>query len=187
MYRGGSIYCCEGCNSCQNVVRNAYSVGSTGDYYNNAGDYGSTSPVTIKSRNLDNFNVPRLRQGGSSIAIPLDDPRDYKVDSSWDDSNVPSVEQLLQQPRTPSAPGVMPTVPPTRPRVPTPTLDYSPIDTIPFSPSDEVVVPPVPDPFPADMDMEVPITLEELRRLDPSVQNFEIISIEDAGVKSPAR
>jgi len=191
MYRGGSIYCCEGCKSCQKGIRNAHSVGSTDNYYNNAGNYGSTSPVTVERRSLDNFNTPKIRREGSSIGIPRDDPRErYIDDTRREGGNVPSVEQLLQQPRTPSGSSVMPTVPPaTRPRVPTPNLDYSPIDTIPFSPSDEVVFPP--DPFPTDVevdvDMGVPITLEELRRLDPSVQKFEILSIEDAGMESPVR
>jgi len=163
-------------------------VGSTSNYYNNAGNYGSTSPVTLERRNLDNFNVPKIRRGGNSIGIPQNDPGEgYNGEPRWDNSDVPSVDQLLQQPRTPSVPGVMPTVPPTRPRVPAPTLDSSPIDTIPFSPSDEVGVPPVPDPFSTEVDMEVPITLEELRRLDPSVQDFQILSIEDAGVEASVR
>jgi len=186
MYRGGSIYCCEGCKSCQTGIRSAHSAGSTGDYYNNAGNYGFTSPVTLERRSLDNFNVPKVKRGGGSIGIPQDDPGErYSDDPIWEGSKVPTLEQLLQQPRTPDVPGVMPTVPPPRPRVPAPNLDRSPIDTIPFSPSDEVVVPP--DPFSTELDMEVPITLEELRRLDPSVQNFEILSIEDAGVESPVR
>ena len=184
MYRGGSIYSCEGCRSCQTNIRNANSRDCIGDYYNNAGNYGSTSPVTIQQRFLDSFNTPKLKQGENSVAIPQDDPgEEYRVDSRWNDGDVPSVEEILQQPRKPGAPGVMPTVPPTtRPRVPVPTLEP---DTIPFTPSDGVVVPH--DPFPTDVNVEVPITLEELRRLDPSVQKFEIISIEDAGVESSMR
>ena len=186
MYRGGSIYCCEGCQTCQTSIGNAYSVGGTGDYYNNVGNYGSTSPVTLERRDLDSFNTPKLRRGGNSIAIPLDDPGErYNDDPRWDDNKVPSVDQLLQQPRIPGVPRVMPTDPPPRPRVPVPTMDSSPIETIPFSPDDEVVVPP--DPFSAEVDVEVPITLEELRRLDPSVQDFQIISIEDASMGASVR
>jgi len=182
LYRGGSIYTCEGCRSCQTNIRNAYSTGYTGDYYTNAGNYGYTAPVTIQRRNLDGFSAPRPRQGGGSVAIPLDDPgAGYGVDSTWDDGNMHTLEQLLQQQqRTPDA---MPIDPPPRPRNPVPTLDP---DTIPFTPSDGVVVPPN-DPFPTDVEIEVPITLEELRRLDPSVQEFEIISIEDSGMESPVR
>jgi hypothetical protein len=162
-------------------------MGYTGDYYNNAGNYGYTSPVTLKRRNLDSFDAPRQRYGGDSVAIPQDDPGERYNEPRWYDSTVPSVEQLLQQPRTPSEPGVMPTVPPTtKPRVPAPTLDSSPIDTIPFTPSDGVAVPQT-EPCPMGGDMEVPITLEELRRIDPSVQKVEILSIEDAGVASPVR
>ena len=182
MYRGGSIYTCEGCRSCQTNIRNANSVGYTGDYYNNAGNYGYTAPVTTQQRNLDGFNAPKPRQGGGSVAIPLDDPgAGYGVDSSWNDGKTPTAEQLLQQQqRTPDG---LQIAPPPKTRVPAPTLEP---DTIPFTPSDGVVVP-LDDPFPVNVNTEVPITLEELRRLDPSVQNFEILSIEDAGMESPVR
>jgi hypothetical protein len=68
-------------------------------------------------------------------------------------------------------------MPPTKPKVVIPSFDDPSIETVPFSPSDEVL-PPNPFPMPAESDQ--PITLEELHRLDPSVRDIQIISIEDA-------
>jgi len=57
--------------------------------------------------------------------------------------------------------------------------DDSTIESTPFSPSDAITPPPQPGVLPMKTD-ELPITLEELQRLDPTVRDVQIISIEDA-------
>jgi hypothetical protein len=83
-------------------------------------------------------------------------------------------------------PDSLPIIPPTRPRVVPPASNDTPTETIPFSPSDETVVPSTASPMTKHTPVPTPpglqITLEELRRLDPSVHDLQIISIEDASV-----
>jgi hypothetical protein len=86
----------------------------------------------------------------------------------------------------------MPIMPPGRPRVVPPASSEPSGDAIPFAPGDEAIIPPstMPtnlDALPTTLDTDTPITLEELRRLDPSIQDLQIISIEDAGVGTPIR
>jgi hypothetical protein len=163
-----------------------YYGGNTGDLYNNAGNYGVTTPISTVRRNPDGFAIPPKT---GPVRIPSDDPWEERIREPWKgDKGVPSVEELISSPRgTLTNPNPLPLVPPpVRPRVtPLPSGDPS-IETIPFSPSDEVVVPP-PATFPVIQDADPPITLEELRRLDPSVKDLQIISIEDAGVDTVMR
>jgi hypothetical protein len=101
------------------------------------------------------------------------------------DTSLPSVQELLDRPRG-MTPNSTPLVPPVRHKVAPPSLRDTPSEsTIPFSPSDGVVLPQ--DPFPTNTETDPPITIEELRRLDPSVRDIQIISIEDAAVGTAVR
>ena len=101
------------------------------------------------------------------VVIPKRDP--------LGDGTIPTVKELLEQ-RRETSPNSTP-MPLEKPRVVPPSSDDPFIETRPFSPNDEVVVPP--STVPTVIDTDLPITLEELRRLDPSVQDVQIISIED--------
>ena len=156
-----------------------------GDFFMNAGDFGTTSPVVAARRDGGVF--------GASPDIITAPPRPLDPDIFTPGGNVPGIQQLIDQQR--NLPGT-PIIPPAIPRVAPLPFDNTPSDTIPFSPSD--AIPPLPNstvpslpnggfqplqsPFPTLMDTEPPITLEELQRLDPSVHDFQIISIEDAAV-----
>lgn len=184
LYRAGSIFGGHDCNACPTVIGDAYYVGGTGDFYFNAGNYGMTSPVSTIRHNPDNFETRPRRD---PIAIPLFEPGTGGMITeprrSDTDSILPDVQELLNQPRGTTS-GPLPLVPPVRQKVAPPSLEDTSTETIPFSPNDEVDVPP--DPFPSTTDTDLPITLEELRRLDPSVRDLQIISIEDA-VSAAAR
>jgi hypothetical protein len=180
LYRAGSIFGNGGCDTCQTAFMDTDYVGDMGDLYHNAGSYGVTSPISTVRRTPDGFAIPPKP---GVVSIPSDDPRRETITEPRN-RDVPSVQELRDMPRGGlSTPNPLPlTPPPVRPRVtlpPSGTPDPS-IETIPFSPSDEVVVPP--ETFPIIKDTDPPITLEELRRLDPSVKDIQIISIEDAGV-----
>jgi len=208
-YRAGSVLSSDWNDACQMVIANACSVGSTSDIFSNAGNYGTTTPISFASPVPGTFAPPvplKVEQetiDQRTIGVPqhepteqfLPEPRRNGIGSGI--STVPSVEQLLQQPRG-TMPDAMPVIPPTRQRVVPPApADDTPIETIPFSPSDESIVPPNPNPHspnPSRLNSTSPhpapgqeITLEELRRLDPSIHDLEIISIEDASVATPVR
>jgi hypothetical protein len=207
-YRAGSVLSGDRSDTCQMVVGNAYCVGSTGDVFSNAGNYGMTTPVSFVPPGPGTFetpNLPRVDQqtiDQRMIGVPQHEPTEQILIEPRRNGTgaVPSVEQLLQQPRgtmpnmLPNVlPDTLPITPPTRPRVVPPALDDTPIETIPFSPSDESSAPSRPNPprlNPTSTHATPPglqITLDELRRLDPSVHDLEIISIEDASVGTTIR
>lgn len=163
MYRAGSILSGDG--DCPVDV--AY--GGSGNLYSNAGNYGVTSPISPLRRSPSTTETrPRPVQSPEWEA-PIFEPN----------GSVPDLDDLIKQPRN-TSPMPTPLMPPSRPRVTPPIFDDTSDDSIPFSPSDA----PVPlSGFPIIMDSDdPPITLEELRRLDPSVRDVQIISIEDAAV-----
>jgi hypothetical protein len=180
------------------VIGNAYYVGSTGDLYSNAGNYGMTTPVSLVSHSpshspstFESQAPPRVDQ--RTIGVPQEAPVERIIPEPRRNgiSTVPSVEQLLQQPRG-TMPNSRPVSPPERPRVVPPAFEDTPIESVPFSPSDETSVPKstIPttmNPKTTHTEPGLQITLEELRRLDPSVHDVQIISIEDAGVGTPVR
>ena len=185
MYRAGSILSGEE----GMVIGNACYVGSTGDVYHNAGNYGFTAPATIvrpHPSTLDTYPVPEP----SLIGIPEQPPKDDEtiVRPRQPIEGVPTIEDLLNRQRGTSSDAI-PVIPPPKPRVvppiSAPSSDDPSMEVIPLSESDEVELPTTI--FPVIKDVDSPITLEELRRLDPSVQDVQIISIEDAAVNSTTR
>ena len=188
MYRAGSIS--GGWCGTHQVVRGAVYERDYGDYYSNAGNYGVTTPVSM---------VPHTP--------PHTDTLDYQPDithPNWISkppqlhneggilppvfnglNGVPNIEELIDR-QLNTIPFPTPITPPIRPR--TPPSETMPSDVIPFSPSDaqpidgtpteEKITPPRTLPTIMETDGP-PITLEELRRLDPSIQDVQIISIED--------
>jgi hypothetical protein len=177
MYRAGSIL--SGGWDDTTVFEDALYEGTVGDFYCNAGNYGVTTPISTMRRVPSSSTIEtRPGQSPSPIAIPQQNPEDrIMIEPRIRESNgsLPTVDELLNQPR-----GTMPipVTPPTRQRMTPPSFDDTHIESIPFSPSDEITVPP--SPFPTIMETDPPITLEELRRLDPSIHDVQIISIEDA-------
>ena len=141
------------------------------DIYNNAGNYGMTTPIASAIIPADPATTQRHRD--LRIAIPPQDIDDWNWGTE-PGNRIPSVRELLDRPRR-AAPMPMPIIPPGR----SPYFDDKEDgETIhPFTPSDGVV--PLPNTFPATP-IDSPITLEELRRLDPTVSDVQIISIEDA-------
>jgi len=183
MYRAGSIS-----GGTYHVVRGTHYGKEFVDYYDNAGNYGVTTPVTMAPYvpRTDTFeNQPNTER--TPIGMPLQNPseEDFFPTRLNGTGNVTPVEDLLN-PQRGTTPMQMPTMPQMRPRT-SPPEDTS-IDTIPFSPSDAIPTDSVPSDklsppstFPKTIETDdLPITLEELRRLDPSIQDVEIISIEDA-------
>ena len=198
-YRAGSVLGGDRHDTCQTVIGNAYNAGNTGDLFSNAGNYGLTTPVTFMSTSPSTFETPvpsRVEQqtpDQRTIGVPQHDPIQQIIIEPRRNgtSTVPSVEQLLQQPRG-TMPDALPITPPTKPRVVPPTSDDTLIETIPFSPSDVPIVPPSSKPTGTNPTSThtapgLQITLEELRRLDPSIHDLEIISIEDASVGTSIR
>ena len=192
-YRAGSIFSGEDFGQFHLV----------GDVYNNAGNFGTTTPVKIQRREP---NPGMFGTGAPWQPVRVPNPLEsvpFEQDGGWDETpterrNVPSIEELLdRQYRIPSdgpseKPGLLIPSAPSKEIWPTPlpTLKLPngspqgifpsapvPDEAIPFSPSDEAIIPP--NIFPTILETESPITLEELRRLDPTVQEIEIISIED--------
>ena len=184
LYRAGSVSGDERYGTQYASIENAYFLGGTGDLYSNAGNYGITTPVEAVR--------PGMRD---TIAIPQDDP------GSGFMTTPPDIRTLIDRPLgtgvepvpdtlSPGTlpPGTLPLIPPPVRQqfpLPPPAFEDTPIESSPFSPSDEPVIPPAP--FPTTLDTELPFTLEELRRLDPSVHDLQIISIEDAGVEMIVR
>ena len=172
------------------VIGDAYYSGSAGDIYSNAGNYGITTPVSLVSRSPRTLPPQTLPPSVDqrTIGVPDADPAERIITEPRrnDTNSVPSVEQLLQQPRG-TMPHSLPAIPPEKLRVAPPAFKETHGETIPFSPNDESIVPPSSKPKPMNTEPEIPITLEELRRLDPSVHDLQIISIEDASVGTPVR
>ena len=127
MYRAGSILTGNGCNTCQMGSGNMVYVGNSGDYYgtgdfySNAGNYGMTTPVvqpTIQHRS-DSVEI-RPGLDPSPIAKPPQIVEDenmllepYRRDPN---SSLPTVDDLIQQPRREPMPNPMRPVPnPMRP------------------------------------------------------------------------
>ena len=157
----------------------------SGDLFFNAGDFGITTPVTMERRHIAPGVTPSTF-GTTPIAVPPHPPSDTfprSIDTGefTPDRSVPSIQDLLDRQRR-TTPDSTPITPPAIPRtVPSP-FDDVPSDTVPFSPSDEILSPP--STIPTFLDMEPPISLEELQRQDPSIHDLQIISIEDAGASS---
>ena len=173
-YRAGSILS-GGHGMCQVSAGEVIYVGNAGEFYGNAGSYGITSPVVTPTvrPTPDYTESTSIQEQGVIIGKPQE--------NGSSNGKIPSVEHLLQQPRRSTIPDPMlpvPITPPPKPRIDT---DEMPNDAEPFSPNDEILPQPMlPNPFPITTDEDTPITLEELRRLDPSVRDIQIISIEDA-------
>jgi len=219
-YRAGSVLNGDRCNTCpvtaypvntcSMVIGDVYDVGSTGDLYDNAGNYGTTTPVSPMSPRPATVDSPiQPRIDPEKPGVPQYDPTDripaaprITIEPRRNsDGTVPSVEQLLQQPRG-TMPDSLPIIPPPKPRVVPPSWNDAPVETVPFSPNDAPFIPASPVPpgtnpttmppttmptTPGPTTSGLQITLEELRRLDPSVHDLQIISIEDASVGTPAR
>jgi hypothetical protein len=138
-----------------------------GDLSNNSGNFGNLMPLITVSPTT----VPEARP---THEIPPSGMDSFIIDRP----GVPDIQDLLGPrgaPMPPSIPGVGPSVPS--------PFDGFQVDPIPFSPGDGTVPPrPQPQRF---IDTESPITLEGLQRIDPSVRDLQIISIEDvsAGVQ----
>ena len=175
-YRAGSIVG-------DNIHQVAYY--SEGNLHNNAGNYGVTMPI-IQARHSSGSSM--LHREG--IGIP---PFYYEGDTWMPGTDtMPTIRDLIDQPPRIS-PMPPPILPPGMPegipmgipeRMPLPDRE-SLNDVLPFSPNDDLLgpgnkdVPPQPNVFPAIPD-DLPITLEELQRLDPTVSDLQIISIEDS-------
>jgi len=180
LYRGGSIFGGWGGDSNGGYV----------DYYSNAGNYGVTTPVMLTQYTPGNepgtfISPPEIRHSGTvqeTIGIP-----DVAPGGS---STMPSVEELINRQRgtmqvpTPLTPPMMPRTAPRPDDAPSDAIPFAPSDVVPngavpkgIAPGDEVIIPPSTNPL--TMETDPPITLEELRRLDPTIQDVQIISIED--------
>ena len=178
MYRAGSVFSGDG----GMVIGNACYAGTTGDLYNNAGNYGFTTPVTTERPRPGTFGTyPDPKQ--TPIGRPEQDPlgNGSILSPPGTINGVQNPDEILRPRGTES--NLEQITPPPRQRV-TPSPSDDPfIETMPLSPSDEVELPTTRIPTNIDAD----ITLEELRRLDPSVQDVQIISIEDAAVDTLIR
>ena len=197
LYRAGSLL------SDGETLHGVCYEGDFVDYYSNAGNYGVTTPVTTlrhtpgmsvfetgPNTELTPIAVPPQRTTDGGLLAP---PR--RSESNRNGGTVPSIEDLLNRER-----GMMqlptPMSPPSGLR---PSFEM-PSDAIPFAPSDAIPNSTVPMPnrtvpsgtmpnsipitpprntYPRFMETDPPITLEELQRLDPTIQDVQIISIED--------
>ena len=180
-YRGFDPDCRSG-----SVLVGKHGMHQVTDVYHNVGDFGITTPVTVARRSTAPraFETPpiTLPQRPSRGEITID-PRPIDHGGFTPDRHVPSPQELLDRQRN-VTPGISPIIPAIPGVAPLP-VEEIPRDTVPFSPSDEILTPP--STFPTFTDEDPPITLEELRRLDPSVRDLQIISIEDASVGVPIR
>ena len=196
MYRAGSISGDRG--DTHHVVRGAFQEDDFVDIFSNAGNFGVTTPISMLRHTPDSgtgaFETRPSFENQSStdrpIAIPNQPPSEegffYEPRVRELDGRVPTIDELLDRQRG-TMPLPMPITPPGRPGAA--PQGFEGIPTIPFSPSDEVFAPPSafppimetdsPNGYPMRMETDPPITLEELRRLDPTIQDVQIISIED--------
>ena len=194
-YRAGSIF--GGWGSTHHVIGDACYEGEFVDYYTNAGNYGVTIPITTlhHTPGTGTFET-RPRTERTPIAIPRQSPEEEgfftppRVRDPIREPNgtVPTIDDLINRQRgtmqlpTPITPPARLGTVPAFDDMPTNVIPFSPNDAVPFSPSDtvpddDVIIPP--SIFPRTMETIPPITLEELRRLDPTIQDVQIISIED--------
>ena len=198
-YRAGSIF--GGWGGSYQMFGEADYAGEFVDYYSNAGNYGVTTPImTLRhTPGTGTFETqPRIEH--VPIAVPQRSPeeegfftaprvRDIDMEPN---STVPPLKDLINRQRGGLMQPSMPITPPARPRI-APLPEEMQIDVIPFSPSDAVPdgtrpssnVPngepaTLPHTFPTIMETDPPITLEELQRLDPTIRDVQIISVEDA-------
>jgi len=206
MYRAGSIS--DGWGGTHHVVRGTFHEDEFVDIFSNAGHFGITTPISTlrhtpdSGRGTPGMGTLETRpsfepQPGTDrpIAIPHQPPAEegffFEPRVREHDGRVPTIDELLDRQRG-TMPLPIPITPPGR-------QDMAPqgfggMPTIPFSPSDEVIAPPngfppimdipimetdAPNGTPTRMETDPPITLEELRRLDPTIQDVQIISIED--------
>lgn len=181
MYRAGSIF---------NTDTDYSSYFSDPDYvedsrYNasyNAGDFGRTTsidgtrpggptPLEPKTNGRSPIGIPSGPPSNGSDEtpyIPDENDSEYKIPSIQDvirsttpsssSGSTPGIDIETPKPSWPT-PGTRPSTLPNAPAAPT-----APTETMPFTP--EV--------------SEPSITIEELRRLDPSVTDIKIINIDDA-------
>jgi hypothetical protein len=163
------------------------------DYYSNAGNYGITTPITTL-RHTPGTSTGTFETRPSiehrPIAIPQQSPEEdsfFLLPRVRESDGVPTIDELLDRQRG-TTPLLMPITPPARPGTAPlgledmPIIPFSPSDAVPngIMPMDEAINPPSTFPLPTFMETDgPPITLEELRRLDPTIQDVQIISIED--------
>jgi len=194
MYRAGSVF--GGLGETNQVIRHAHYEGSFVDLYSNAGNYGVTTPIsTVRHTSSSGVGTLETRPSTdrSPIAIPQQNPEEeegfylppsIREPTRTPGDRVPTIDELLDRPRG-TMPLPTPVTPPARPRTAPPSFDDIP--TMSFSPNDEAITPPSTFPTIRESGMpgtlptltDPPITLEELRRLDPTIQDVQIISIED--------
>ena len=193
LYRAGTLF---GDGSHQMMRYANYEGGEYTDYYINAGNYGVTTPVTLRHTPSPGTGTietpPGIRPGGTgSIGIP-DYPPGYEFSPPREPrGDVPTLGDLMQDRQRGTLPPLSPLHQPSM-MPPAPTgnniMPFSPSDRVPNGamPGDELLTPP--GRIPTTMETDPPITLEELRRLDPTIQDVQIISIEDAAAPgSPIR
>lgn len=165
LYRAGSIYqnvaCQSGCGE---------EIALTTDRSLNAGNFGVTTSVDAPL-----MQGPKRPGGGSTLGKP---PTGPILNGDGFDVPTQGVEELLQD-SMPSRPTpLMPT-----PLVPTPMEGNPPPATspepfVPVPPSQQSPVETMPLTMPSSP--EPTITVEDLRRLDPSVTDIKIINIDDS-------
>jgi hypothetical protein len=119
----------------------------------NAGNFGVTVPV-----DRVRLNPSRLEpHSGSPIGRPSLAPSPNGNNNDDEPENfIPEIEELLRQDTTP--------IKPTFPTINPPTTRQTSIETIPFSAQSG----------------EPTFTVEDLRRLDPSVTDIKILNIQDS-------
>ena len=155
LYRSGSIFsqsdCYRGYGDDDTLVE---------DRSLNAGNFGVTKPIDSTKPTLG----PRR---GSAIAKP---PTEPVLNGNGFDTPTQGVEELLRDgiPGTPT------------PLSPTP-LENNVVPPVqqPRTPTSPVETPVQPMPFSMPNTDEPAITLEDLKRLDPTVTDFKIINIDD--------
>ena len=198
LYRAGSIF--GGWNGAHQVgyTHHEGTYGEYTDYYTNAGNYGITTPISTV-RYTPDTDVFDSQQGTeqSPIAIPDHHPGNNGLPFSpgrfapdRTPNGIPSIGELIDRERgsiqlpTPLAPPVRQGTVPSFEGMPGDSLPFSPSDALPNGvmpgntvPNDGRLTPP--STFPKTMETDLPVTLEELRRLDPTIQDVQIISIED--------
>jgi hypothetical protein len=162
-YRAGSVFYCSD------------SFETDGAIIANAGNYGNTTLIEAVNRKEDFKVNPNQRQQTpyrpslTPIAkppLPLGIENDSTVP-------IPDIDQILRDSQPIQQ--QMPLPKPEIPRTPQPAPKS---ETIPFVPNEPIqnVLPPVTTGEPT-------ITIDELRRLDPSVTDIKIISIEDGDLR----
>ena len=202
MYRAGTLF---GGGSHQMVRYANYEGGEYTDYYINAGNYGVTTPVTLRHTpsTETGTGTPEPRPGTGPGQSPIGIPNTFPGGNNFTfppigepGGGILRIEDLMDPQRgtlPPPTPLQQPPMMPSPNQIPAaPTgndiMPFSPSDAVPSGmfPGDELLTPP--GRIPTTMETDPPITLEELRRLDPTIQDVQILSIEDAATPgSPIR